>query len=101
VAIDGGRFSAKHSANEDGAVIRILFFGRLGERLGRETSLELPDGVRSVADLRRELARLHPQAAADFLGPSLRACLDDVIVADATPIGGAREVAFFPPLSGG
>lgn len=82
-------------------MIRILCFGRIGERIGRETSLELPDGVESVADLRRELARLHPQAANDLLGPTLRACLDDEIVPDEAAIGDAKEIAFFPPLSGG
>ena len=81
--------------------MKILFFGRLGEQLGRETQLELPGEVRTVAELRRELARLHPQAAAELLGPKLRACVDDAIVPDEADLANAREVAFFPPLSGG
>jgi molybdopterin synthase sulfur carrier subunit len=81
--------------------MKILFFGRLGERLGREMEVDVPADVRNIAELRRLLARLRPEAEADFLGQSLRACVDDSIVRDDAPVSGAREIAFFPPLSGG
>ena len=69
--------------------------GRVPGAAPRDAKLDLLPGVR------RELARLYPQAAADLLGPKLRACVDDAIVPDDADLGGAREVAFFPPLSGG
>lgn len=81
--------------------MRILFFGRLGDRIGRETEVELPADVRNVADLRQLLARLKPELGSEFLGRTLRACVDDVIVQDDEPVTDASEVAFFPPLSGG
>ncbi|WP_129791665.1 MoaD/ThiS family protein [Sphingosinicella sp. CPCC 101087] len=81
--------------------MKILFFGRLSERLGREMEIDLPADVRNVADLRRLLAGLRPEAQSDFLGPSLRACVGDSIVGDDAPVSGASEIAFFPPLSGG
>jgi molybdopterin synthase sulfur carrier subunit len=81
--------------------MKVQFFGRLGERIGRETSLELPAGVRTVAALRAALAAAHPGARAELLSPRIRACVDDVIVGDDAPIRADSEVAFFPPLSGG
>ncbi|MGZ8282223.1 MAG: MoaD/ThiS family protein [Allosphingosinicella sp.] len=81
--------------------MKVQFFGRLGERIGRETQLELPADTHDVAGLRHELARLHPHARSDLLSPTLRACVDDVIVPDDAPIRADSEVAFFPPLSGG
>lgn len=81
--------------------MRILFFGRLGDRLGRETEVELPPSVRTIADLRRWLAQARPEVGEEFLGRTLRACVDDVIVGDDAPVGEENEVAFFPPLSGG
>jgi molybdopterin synthase sulfur carrier subunit len=81
--------------------MRILFFGRLGDRIGRETEVELPADVRNVADLRQLLARLKPEVGSEFLGKTLRACVDDAIVNDDHPVDERSEVAFFPPLSGG
>jgi molybdopterin converting factor subunit 1 len=81
--------------------MRIQFFGRLGDRIGRETEVELPAEVRNVADLRQLLARLKPEVGGEFLGKTLRACVDDAIVDDEHPVSADSEIAFFPPLSGG
>ena len=81
--------------------MRILFFGRLGDRIGRDAEIELPPDVRNIADLRQLLARLKPEVGGEFLGRTLRACVDDTIVADDAAITDESEVAFFPPLSGG
>ena len=81
--------------------MRILFFGRLGDRIGRDVEIELPSDVCTVADLRELLARLKPEAGSEFLGATLRACVDDTIVADDAVVSERSEVAFFPPLSGG
>ena len=79
----------------------ILFFGRLGERIGREVSIEPPSGGCTVRELRGLLASLYPDAAAEMTSPSLRACVDDTIVGDEFPIAEGGRVEFFPPLSGG
>jgi molybdopterin converting factor subunit 1 len=81
--------------------MRILFFGRLGDRLGRDTEIDLPPDVRDIADLRRLLATLKPEVGSEFLGRSLRAAVGDMIVTDDHPVNEKSEVAFFPPLSGG
>lgn len=81
--------------------MQILFYGRLGEMIGREAEVDLPPDVSSVADLRQLLASLHPAAARELTSTSLRACVGDSIVGEDFCILDAEEVEFFPPLSGG
>ena len=81
--------------------MRIGFFGRLGERIGREVDLDLPADTCSVAALRLHLAQLFPVAAADLASGSLRACVDETIVPDTHIVRPGQKVEFFPPLSGG
>ena len=79
----------------------ILFFGKLGDTIGRKVTIETPPGGCSVAELRNLLASLYPQAAADLASPSLRACIEDRIVDEGFRVDADRTVEFFPPLSGG
>ncbi len=81
--------------------MNILFFGKLGERIGREISIDPPPTGFTVRELRGLLASLYPDSAADLTSPSLRACVDDAIVAEDFDVGAGRKVEFFPPLSGG
>jgi molybdopterin converting factor small subunit len=81
--------------------VKILFYGRLGDMVGRETEVEVPSGTCTVADLRQVLARLHPEASGDLTKPSLRACVADCVVGEDFPVADAALVEFFPPLSGG
>ncbi|MBX3560928.1 MAG: MoaD/ThiS family protein [Sphingomonas sp.] len=77
----------------------IFFFGRLADLLGRDLSLGLPPC--SVADVRREIARLYPAAAGDLEASRSRACLNDELVDEDRVVGEGDEIAFLPPLSGG
>lgn len=79
--------------------MRILFFGRLGETIGREIQLALPAEVATVGQLRRLLADRHPQA--DLTSPRLRVCIDDSVAGDEEVVRDENEIAFLPPLSGG
>ncbi|MDT9599884.1 MoaD/ThiS family protein [Sphingosinicella rhizophila] len=81
--------------------MKILFFGRLGDMVGRETHVEVPPETRTVADLRQLLAQLHPAASEDLSRPSLRACVNDLIVGENYVVADSETVEFFPPLSGG
>lgn len=81
--------------------MRILFYGRLGEMIGREVGVDRPPDVRSVADLRQLLASLHPAAAQELTSTTLRACVGDSIVGEDFCIRDAETVEFFPALSGG
>ena len=81
--------------------MKILFFGRLGDQLGRELEIEPPQSGCTVAELRQILCA-RGDAFRDTLGhPSVRGCVDQVIVPEDTPVRPDQEVAFIPPLSGG
>ena len=80
--------------------MRIRFFGKLRDSLGDESDVPA-ERDETVAELRRRLADLHPQAAVDLLSPRVRACVDDAIVGEDFVVGGRDRVEFFPPLSGG
>lgn len=85
---------------QEGLVLKITLYGRLGEQLGSELELDLPAGTDTVARLRTVLAQRYPGASDDFLELT-RACIADTIVGDDHLVDGAQAVEFFPPLSGG
>jgi sulfur-carrier protein len=83
--------------------VKILYFAWLRERIGKaEEELELPAGVTTVGELMRWLATRDEEHAAAFANPRvIRAALDRTHVPPGTAIAGGREVAFFPPMTGG
>lgn len=81
--------------------VKIFFFGRLGEQLGREREVEIPGGGCTVSELRRRLVDGADPAAAVLLEPGNRACVDQAIVPEGAKVRPGQEVAFFPILSGG
>jgi molybdopterin synthase sulfur carrier subunit len=84
-----------------GARVRILFFGKLGDMVGREVHIEVSSDGCTVAKLRELLAQLHPHADEDLRRPSLRACVDDIVVGEQFLVDSTVAVEFLPPLSGG
>lgn len=81
--------------------MRIRFYGRLAEAIGREIEVDAATAGETVGALREALADLHPEAATELRRTALRACIDDTIVSEDRPLAGAAIVEFFPPLSGG
>lgn len=83
--------------------IKVSYFAWVRERVGRaEETLEPPAQVRTVADLIDWLsARGEEYAYAFEKAAVIRAALDRKHVKQDTPIAGAREIAFFPPMTGG
>ncbi len=83
--------------------IQMLYFAWVRERVGvAEERVTPPADVTTVADLVDWLAgqdAAHAEAFADRT--RLRAALDQAFVAFDTPIAGAREIAIFPPVTGG
>ena len=77
--------------------MKILFFGRLGETIGREIEFDLPSEGCTVAELRARLAEAHGALEA----ATVRACIDREIVPETARVLPGHEVAFLPPLSGG
>jgi len=82
---------------------KLLYFAWVRERIGRSAeTLELPAGLVTVADLVAWLQTRGPEYAAAFERPGLvRAAIDQTHVKPDAPIAGAREIAFFPPVTGG
>ena len=82
-------------------MIEILYFAWLRERIGlnRET---VETRAATVAELVTELeARSEGHALAFADKTSLRVALDQELADFAAPLQGVREVAFFPPMTGG
>jgi molybdopterin synthase sulfur carrier subunit len=83
--------------------MKILYFARIRQIAGKSSEeLEVPASVATVADLIEHLsARDEAVAAALAERRTLRAAVDQNHVALDAPVKGAREVAFFPPVTGG
>lgn len=83
--------------------MKILYFARIRQIAGRSMEeVEVPASVTTVADLIDFLsARDAGVAAALAEKRTLRAAVDQSHVALDAAIAGAREVAFFPPVTGG
>lgn len=83
--------------------MKLLYFAWIRERIGRAgETLELPADVATVADLVAWLRMRGPEYGEAFARPELvRAAIDQTHVKPDTPLAGAREIAFFPPVTGG
>lgn len=82
--------------------IRVLYFGRLRERLGLdEESIDVPVQVRSLGDLQAWL-RDRPGSGSAFQSVSgVRGAIDQRVAPEAALLRDGAEVAFFPPMTGG
>ena len=83
--------------------IELLYFAWVREAIGvAGERVDPPAEVATVADLVDWLAARGGGYATAFADRQrLRAAVDQAFVALATPIAGAREVAIFPPVTGG
>lgn len=83
--------------------MKILYFARIRQIAGKSSEeVEVPASVATVSDLIEHLsARDESVAAALADRRTLRAAVDQNHVALDAAIAGAREVAFFPPVTGG
>ena len=83
--------------------MKVVYFAWVRERMGKaEEVIEPPAGVRTVGELMAWLSGRGEQYAHAFETPRvIRAAIDHAHVAPDTSIAGAREIAFFPPMTGG
>jgi molybdopterin synthase sulfur carrier subunit len=83
--------------------VKLLYFAWVRERVGKpEEEIDVPPGVATVADLIAWLSRRSDEYAHAFENPKvIRAAVDRAHVKSDTAIAGAREIAFFPPMTGG
>lgn len=82
-------------------MVEVLYFAWVRERIGlpRET---LATNAATVTDLIAELSAREERYALAFSDlKSLRVALDQKLSSFDAPLAGVREVAFFPPMTGG
>ncbi len=83
--------------------MKIRYFAWLRERTGiEEEDVDVPAEVGTVGDLIAFLAERDERHALAFEQPEvIRAALDHLHVEQDAVLGSAKEVAFFPPMTGG
>ena len=83
--------------------MRMKYFAWVRERIGKaEETVEPPSNVRTVEDLIGWLSKRGEGYAYAFERPRvIRAAIDHAHVKPDAAISGAREIAFFPPMTGG
>lgn len=81
----------------------VLYFAWVREAVGAgQEQVDPPAEIQTVAALIGWLAGRSPGHAAALGDPArLRAALDQQFVPLEAPLGSAREVAIFPPVTGG
>lgn len=83
--------------------VKLLYFAWVRERVGKpEEEIEPPASVTTLADLIGWLSKRDERYAYAFENPKIiRAAVDRVHARPDAVIAGAREIAFFPPMTGG
>ena len=83
--------------------VKILYFAWVREKVGKaEETLDVPAGVETAQQLMTWLKNRGPEYAEAFARAEvIRVALDRTHVKPSASIVGAREIAFFPPVTGG
>lgn len=82
-------------------MIDVMYFAWVRERIGLPRERVETDAA-TVADLIVELKAREPRYELAFADlKSLRVALDQELSSFDAPLAGVREVAFFPPMTGG
>jgi molybdopterin synthase sulfur carrier subunit len=85
------------------ASVKLRYFAWVRERIGKpEEDLDLPAEIETVEQLIAWLARRGEEYAYALANPKvIRAAIDHTHVRPEATIKDAREIAFFPPMTGG
>ena len=83
--------------------MKLKYFAWVRERIGKaEETVEPPPSVQTIEQLIGWLTARGETYAHAFETPRvIRAAIDHAHVKPDTAIAGAREIAFFPPMTGG
>lgn len=84
-------------------ILRVVYFAWVRERIGKaEEEIDPPSDVTSVSGVIAWLASRGDNYAHAFeRAAMIRAAVDHVHVKGTASISGAKEIAFFPPMTGG
>jgi molybdopterin synthase sulfur carrier subunit len=82
---------------------RVLYFAWVKEKTGiAAEDIDIPANVRTIAELMSWLKTRGPEFYHAFTRSEvIRAAIDQTHVRHDATIGSAREIAFFPPVTGG
>ena len=81
--------------------MRVMYFAWLRERIGKGSE-EVETSAATVAELIEELRARELRYEVAFEDTSaLRVAVDQTLTGFDAPLAGVREVAFFPPMTGG
>ncbi|MEL6167094.1 MAG: molybdopterin converting factor subunit 1 [Pseudomonadota bacterium] len=82
-------------------MINVLYFAWIRERVGTPKE-RIETSAKTVAELISELRAREDRYDIAFSDTSsVRVALDQELADFDAPLGGVREVAFFPPMTGG
>ena len=83
--------------------MKLIYFAWVRERIGRpEEDIDLPDSVKTVGDLLQFLKGRGEEYEAALQVPKvIRVAINQEHVEHDELIAGAREIALFPPMTGG
>jgi molybdopterin synthase sulfur carrier subunit len=83
--------------------MKLVYFAWVRERIGKpEEEIDLPASVHTIGDLVTYLSGRGEEYAYAFENAKvIRAAIDKTHVKPDAAIAGAREIAFFPPMTGG
>jgi molybdopterin synthase sulfur carrier subunit len=82
-------------------MVDVLYFAWVRERIGLPRE-QIESTAETVADLVAELTAREERYAAAFADVSaLRVALDQQLSDFSASLNGVREIAFFPPMTGG
>ncbi len=83
--------------------MQIRYFAWVRQRTGISAEeVCLPDNVKTVSDVIGWLKSRGPEFESAFADEAvIRAAIDKTHAAHDAPLAGAREIAFFPPVTGG
>ena len=85
------------------STVQLVYFAWVREAIGRDgETIDIPSHINTLGELLDWLAassEAHARAFADRA--RLRAAIDQRFVPLDVPIAGAKEIAIFPPVTGG
>ncbi|MEP2947845.1 MAG: molybdopterin converting factor subunit 1 [Lentilitoribacter sp.] len=84
-------------------MVKLVYFAWVRERIGKsQEDIDLPENVTTISDLIAHLRTIDEGYDTAFQEPHvIRAALDKTHSLHDEAIGDAKEIAFFPPMTGG
>lgn len=82
-------------------MVKIVFYGRLADLMGREREAPLDGASATVGALMRRMAADEAAFASALAGMRVQYAVNDTIVTPETSVMAGDEIAVLPPFSGG